>query len=103
LQCQTDRGPRLFDLKGGLECVGADVSVRPGKFPDLAVAVEIWSGDRMVGFGGQLSATKASAPGPVLIAELHADLLLVVGESGKKFRELDRSPSITCVIVMIAP
>ena len=98
---QTSRGLDLFDLKGALECVVPDLSFRPAKYPDLALAVDIWSGDRMVGFGGQLSATKFSAPGPVLIAELHADLLLVVGKSATKFRELDRYPSITRDIAMI--
>ena len=100
---QTNRRLDLFDLKGALECVVPNLSFRPGKFPDLALAVAIWSGDRMVGFGGQLSATKSSAPGSVLIAELHADLLLVVDESAKKFRELDRYPSITRDIAMIVP
>jgi phenylalanyl-tRNA synthetase beta chain len=100
---QTSRGLDLFDLKGALECVVPALSVRAGKFPDLALAVEILSGDRMVGFGGQLSATKSSAPGSVFIAELHADLLLVVGDSAKKFRELDRYPSITRDIAMIVP
>jgi phenylalanyl-tRNA synthetase beta chain len=100
---QTSRGLDLFDFKGALECVVPDLSVRAGKFPDLALAVEILSGDRMVGFGGQLSATKSSAPSAVLIAELHADLLLVVGDSAKKFRELDRYPSITRDIAMIVP
>ena len=80
-----------------------DLSVRPGKFPDLALAVEIWSGDRMIGFGGQLSASQSNAPGPVLVAELHADLLLVADGSAKKFRELDRYPSITRDIAMIVP
>jgi phenylalanyl-tRNA synthetase beta chain len=100
---QTSRGLDLFDLKGALECVVPDLSSRPAKYPDLALAVDIWSRDQMIGFGGQLSATKSSAPGPVLIAELHADLLLVVGESAKKFRELDRYPSITRDIAMIVP
>ena len=100
---QTSRGLDLFDLRGALECVVPNLSFRPGKFSDLALAIEILSGDQMIGFGGQLSATKSSAPGPVLIAELHADLLLVVGESGKKFRELDRYPSITRDIAMIVP
>ncbi|MEY2542545.1 MAG: phenylalanyl-tRNA synthetase beta chain, partial [Verrucomicrobiota bacterium] len=100
---QTSRALDLFDLKGALECVAPDLSVRPGKFPDLALGVEIWSGDRMIGFGGQLSATKSNAPGSVLIAELHADLLLVVDDSLKKFRELDRYPSITRDIAMIVP
>jgi phenylalanyl-tRNA synthetase beta chain len=99
----TKRNLDLFDLRGALECVVPNLSFRPGKFPDLALAVEIWSFDRMVGFGGQLSAAKSSAPGSVLIAELHADLLLVVGESAKKFRELDRYPSITRDIAMIVP
>jgi phenylalanyl-tRNA synthetase beta chain len=100
---QTSRGLDLFDLKGALECVVPGLSFRPAKYPDLAFAVDVWSGDRMVGFGGQLSATKSSAPGPVLIAELHADLLLVVRESARKFRELDRYPSITRDIAMIVP
>jgi phenylalanyl-tRNA synthetase beta chain len=98
---QTSRGLDLFDLKGALECVVPDLSFRPGTFPDLTLAIEIWSGDRMIGFGGQLSVTKSSASGPVLIAELHADLLLVVGKSAKKFRELDRYPSITRDVAMI--
>jgi phenylalanyl-tRNA synthetase beta chain len=100
---QTNRGLDLFDLKGALECVVPDLSFRPVKYPDLALAVDVWSGDRMVGFGGQLSATKSGAPGPVLITELHADLLLVASESAKKFRELDRYPSITRDIAMIVP
>jgi phenylalanyl-tRNA synthetase beta chain len=100
---QTRRGLDLFDLKGALECVVPDLSFRPAKYTDLALAVDVWSGDRMIGFGGQLSATKSSAPGSVLIAELHADLLLVVDESAKKFRELDRYPSITRDIAMIVP
>jgi phenylalanyl-tRNA synthetase beta chain len=99
----TRRGLDFFDLKGALECVVPDLSFRPAKYPDLALAVDVWSDDRMVGFGGQLSATKSDAPGPVLITELHADLLLVASESAKKFRELDRYPSITRDIAMIVP
>jgi phenylalanyl-tRNA synthetase beta chain len=99
----TSRRLDLFDLKGALACVVPSLSFRPGKFPDLAFAVEVWSGNQMIGFGGQLSASKSSAPGPVLIAELHADLLLVVGESATKFRELNRYPSITRDIAMIVP
>src|SRR4029077_18313775 len=81
---QTSRGLDLFDLKGALECVVPDLTFRPAKYSDLALAVDIRSRDQMIGFGGQLSATKSITPGPVLIAELHVDLLLVVGESAKK-------------------
>src|SRR5438876_1522140 len=51
---QTSRGLDLFDLKGALECVIPDLSFRPAKYPDLALAVDIWSRDQMVGFSGQL-------------------------------------------------
>jgi len=102
-RAQTKRSLDLFDLKGALECVVPNLSFRPGKFPDLALAVEVWSGDQLIGFGGQLSASKSSAPGSVLVAELHADLLLVRGEPAKKFRELDRFPSITRDIAIIVP
>jgi phenylalanyl-tRNA synthetase beta chain len=93
----------LFDLKGALESIVPNLSFRPGKFADLALAVEVWSGDQLIGFGGQLSASKSSAPGSVLVAELHADLLLARGEPAKKFRELDRYPAITRDIAMIVP
>jgi phenylalanyl-tRNA synthetase beta chain len=100
---QTKRSVDLFDLKGALECVVPNLSFRPGKFPDLALAVEVWSGDQLIGFGRQLSASKSSAPGSALVAELHAELLLARGESAKKFRELDRFPTITRDIAMMVP
>ncbi len=100
---QTKRSVDLFDLKGALDCVVPNLSFRPGKFPDLALTVEVCSGDQLIGFGGQLSASKSSAAGSVLVAELHADLLLATGESGRKFRELDRFPSITRDIAMMVP
>src|SRR5438094_565995 len=100
---QAKRGLDLFDLKGALECVVPNLWFRPGKFPDLALAVDVCSGDQRIGFGGQLSAGKSSAPGSVLVAELHADLLLAAGESAKKFRELHRFPSITRDIAMMVP
>src|SRR6476620_9539493 len=100
---QTRRSFDLFDLKGALESVFPNVSFRPGKFPDFALAVEAWSGDQRVGFGGQLLANKSSASSSVLVAELNADRLLHKGASVKKFRELDRYPSITRDIAMIVP
>src|SRR3989475_346605 len=93
----------LFDLKGALECVVPNLSFRPGKFPDLALPVDVFSGDRMIGFGGQLSSAKATASGPVFVAELHADLLLVPDELRKKFREIEKFPAIAREIAMIVP
>jgi phenylalanyl-tRNA synthetase beta chain len=98
---QAKRSLDLFDLKGALGSVVPNLSFRPGKFPDLALAVEVLSGDQLIGFAGQLSASKSSAPGSVLVAELHADLLFGKGEPAKKFRELDRYPAVTRDIAMI--
>jgi phenylalanyl-tRNA synthetase beta chain len=93
----------LFDLKGALGAVIPNLSFRSGKFPGLALPVDIYSADRMIGFGGQLSAPKSSAQGAVLVAELHADLLLVRDDSAKKFRELEKFPAVTRDIAMIVP
>jgi phenylalanyl-tRNA synthetase beta chain len=92
----------LFDLKGALDAVVPDLSFRPGKFPNLALAIEVWSGDKMIGFGGQLSSAKSNPPSPVFVAELHADLLLR-DQSHAKFRELEKFPAVTRDIAMILP
>jgi phenylalanyl-tRNA synthetase beta chain len=99
----SNRGLDLFDLKGALECVVPNLSFRPGKFPDLALPVDVFSGNRMIGFGGQLSAAKTTASGPVFVTELHADLLLVPEELRKKFREIEKFPPVTRDIAMVVP
>jgi phenylalanyl-tRNA synthetase beta chain len=100
---QIRRSLDLFDLKSELVSVVPNLSFRPRKFPDFALGVEVWSGDQRVGFGGQLLAGKSSAAGPVLVAEVNADLFLDRVASAKRFRELDRYPSITRDIAMIVP
>jgi phenylalanyl-tRNA synthetase beta chain len=99
---QTRRNLDLFDLKGTLEGIVPNLSFGQAKRPDFALAVEIFSDDKRIGFAGQLSADKSSAPGAVFIAELDVDRLPAVG-SAKKFRELDRFPAITRDIAMIVP
>ncbi len=93
----------LFDLKSALECVVPNLSFRPGKFPDLALPVDVFSGDRMIGFGGQLLAAKSNAPGPVFVAEVHADLLLMPDKLARKFHEIEKFPAVTRDIAMIVP
>ena len=100
---QTNRRLDLFDLRGALDVVVPNLSFRPGKFPDLALPVDIFSGDRMIGFGGQLSAAKSNAPGPVFVAEVHANLLLIRDELGTKFREIEKFPAVRRDIAMIVP
>jgi phenylalanyl-tRNA synthetase beta chain len=92
----------LFDLKGALGRVVPNLSFRPGKFPDFALPIDIFTGDRMIGFGGQPSAAKSSAPGAVLVAELHADLLSR-NELVNKFREIEKFPAATRDIAMFVP
>jgi phenylalanyl-tRNA synthetase beta chain len=99
---QTVRNLDLFDLKGRLQGVVPNLSFAPAQRPDFALAMEIFSNDKQIGFAGQLSADKASAAGPVFLAELNLDRL-PLGGSAKKFRELDRYPSITRDIAMIVP
>jgi phenylalanyl-tRNA synthetase beta chain len=100
---QTRRTLDLFDLKGALECIVPDLSFRPGKSSDLALALEVWSGTQLLGSGGQFPEGNSSVAGPVLVAELNADLLLARAGSAKTFRELDRYPAITRDIAMIVP
>jgi phenylalanyl-tRNA synthetase beta chain len=100
---QTNRRLDLFDLRGALDVVVPNLSFRPGKFPDLALPVDLYSGDQMIGFGGQLSSAKSNAPGAVFIAELHADLLLKAGKEPNKFREIEKFPAVTRDIAMIVP
>src|SRR5437764_1980893 len=100
---QTSRRLDLFDLKGALESVVPNLSFRSGKFPDLALPIDIYSGNRMIGFGGQLSSAHSNAPGSVFVAELHADLLLKPEEAVQKIRELEKFPAVTRDVAMIVP
>src|SRR5262249_13168976 len=62
---QTRRNLDLFDLKGTLEGIVPNLSFGQAKAPDFALSVEIFSDDGRIGFAGQLSADKSSAPGSV--------------------------------------
>jgi phenylalanyl-tRNA synthetase beta chain len=99
---QTRRNLDLFDLKGTLEGIVPNLSFGLAKRPDFALAIEIFSDEKRIGFAGQLSANKSSTPGSVFIAELDLDRF-PMGGSAKKFRELDRYPAITRDIAMIVP
>jgi phenylalanyl-tRNA synthetase beta chain len=99
---QTKRAFDILDLKGVLESVVPNLSFRPEKSADFALAVQICSGDVRIGSGGQLLANKSSASSSLVVAELEVDRLPTVG-SAKKFRELDHYPAITRDIAMIVP
>jgi phenylalanyl-tRNA synthetase beta chain len=99
---QSKRNLDLFDLKGILQAIVPNLSFAPANRPSFALAIEIFSEDKGIGFGGQLSADKSTASDPVFIAELNLDRF-PMGGSAKKFHELDRYPAITRDIAMIVP
>ena len=99
---QTSRQLDLFDLKGALEAIIPQLSLRRTTYPDMVLAAEIWMAEQKIGFAGQLAAATTSAPGAVFIAEIHADLLAADAEA-RKFEDLERFPAITRDIAMIVP
>ncbi|HEV2045412.1 MAG TPA: phenylalanine--tRNA ligase subunit beta [Chthoniobacterales bacterium] len=97
----------FVDLKGVIESlIFPSLSFRHSEHRDLGLATEILSGDRSIGFAGQLSGARTStidAPGSVFLAEVHVDLVLGAQGSAKTFREIERFPAITRDIAMIVP
>ena len=97
----------FVDLKGAVESLKIPaLSLRRGEDVDLALTTEILSGNRVIGFAGQLSAQRRStisAPGAVFFAELEVDPILSGDETTKTFREIDRFPAVTRDIAMIVP
>src|SRR5713101_2176891 len=97
----------FVDLKGALESLKIPaLSFRRGEDVDLALATEILSWNRAIGFAGQLSAQRGStisAPGAVFFAELEVDPILSGDETTKTFREIEKFPAVTRDIAMIVP
>jgi phenylalanyl-tRNA synthetase beta chain len=97
----------FVDLKGAIESLAPpSVSFRRSEHRDLALATEVFSHERAIGFAGQLSGARAStldASGQIFLAEVHVDLVLSGQESAKTFREIERFPAVTRDIAMIVP
>jgi phenylalanyl-tRNA synthetase beta chain len=97
----------FVDLKGAIESIAASgLSFLRTEHRDLALAVEIRSGNSAIGIAGQLAsshATALDAPGAVLLAELNVDMILGAFADNPVFRELERFPAITRDIAMIVP
>jgi len=97
----------FIDLRGGIESLTIPaLSFRRSEHRGFVLATEILSGNRSIGFAGQLSAARTStidAPGSIFFAELHVDLLLPTQESTMTFHEIERFPAVTRDIAMIVP
>jgi phenylalanyl-tRNA synthetase beta chain len=104
-RAQTKRQLDFFDLKGAIDALGIPrLSFRRSEHRDLALATEIWSGDRVVGLAGHLATSRTSdSTAAVFVVEVHVDVVLEARRSAKSFREIDRFPSVTRDIAMIVP
>ena len=97
----------LFDLKGALESIGlGEVTLRRSENADFALATEVLVGNDARGVLGQLSSTqsaRAAGTVPVLVAEIDLPDELETSVGGRKFRELQRFPSVSRDIALVAP
>jgi phenylalanyl-tRNA synthetase beta chain len=97
----------LFDLKAALESVGAgELRLVRSEDSDFALGTEVFSGPARRGVAGQLSSTqavKAAATAAVFVAEIDLPNEFETTLESRKFRELQRFPSVTRDIAMLVP
>jgi phenylalanyl-tRNA synthetase beta chain len=94
----------LYDLKGTIEATGLGrVALRRCENAEFALAVEVFCGEERRGIAGQLAASQTAASVPVFVAEIDLPNDLEVISTTQKFRELQRFPSVSRDIALIAP
>jgi phenylalanyl-tRNA synthetase beta chain len=97
----------FMDLKGALESIApAGTRFIRSTHADLALATDIFAGEELIGFAGQLSGDRASvldAPGGVFVAELNLDGIVRSESTTRVFREIERYPGVTRDIALIVP
>jgi phenylalanyl-tRNA synthetase beta chain len=92
----------LYDLKGALEAtdLGA-LMLRRDEAPEFALAAKVFFDQTERGVAGQLASGQASAS--VFVAEIDLPNEYEVADRVRKFRELQRFPSVSRDIALIAP
>jgi phenylalanyl-tRNA synthetase beta chain len=97
----------LFDLKGALQSLGlGELRWERAGNSNFALAAEIFWGSDRVGIAGQLAsvhASKAGASAPVFAAELNLPNELELDLRVRHFQDLQRFPSVTRDIALLAP
>jgi phenylalanyl-tRNA synthetase beta chain len=94
----------LYDLKAALEAATlGSVRLQSRENPAFALATEVLVGKAKLGIAGQLSSSQTSAPAPVFVAEIDLPNELEIRSTAPKFHELQRFPSVTRDIALIAP
>jgi len=109
-RAREQRDADLFDLKGVLSVlVGAEATeFLPEPNPALALSLAVKVAGVPVGVAGQLwpaDARALDATAPILFAEIDVDALAAAREnnSGKRYRDIPRYPSMTRDIALLAP
>jgi phenylalanyl-tRNA synthetase beta chain len=93
----------LYDLKGALEATGwGDVTLRRFESPGFALATEVLFGKNRRGIAGQLVSAQTAANAPVFVAEIDLPNDFEATAAARKFRELQRFPSVSRDIALIA-
>lgn len=94
----------LYDLKGGLAAVsGGELNFRRSNLAEFALGAEVLVNGERVGVGGQLGSSETGTSMPVFVAEIDLPNELKSAEQTRKFHELQRFPSISRDIALIAP
>ena len=94
----------LHDLKGALEAtdLGA-VALRHLDRPEFALGTEVFFGEERQGVAGQVDSAHSADSAPVFVAEIDLPNAFEAGPVARKFRELQRFPSVTRDIALFAP
>jgi phenylalanyl-tRNA synthetase beta chain len=94
----------LYDLKGALEATGlGEVALRRLENAEFALATEVFLGEERRGIAGQLVSAQTAAGAPVFVAEIDLPNDFEATAVARKFRELQRFPSVSRDIALIAP
>jgi phenylalanyl-tRNA synthetase beta chain len=94
----------FFDLKGALVAAGlGNVTLRRLERAEFALAADIFLGEERRGIGGQLISAQTSMSAPVFVAEIDLPNDFETTSVGQKFHELQRFPSVSRDIALIAP
>ncbi|MGH8095159.1 MAG: phenylalanine--tRNA ligase subunit beta [Chthoniobacterales bacterium] len=94
----------LYDLKGALEATGlGEVDFRRIENPGFALATEVFLDAAPRGLAGQLASGQTTAVAPVFLAEINLPNDCATANTARKFRELQRFPSVSRDIALIAP
>lgn len=94
----------LFDLKGALVAAGlGEVALRRLERAEFALATEVLFAEQRAGVAGQLISGQSSASAPVFVAEVDLPDEFGANSGARQFSELQRFPSVTRDIALIAP